>query len=218
MLSSDQKTIEIFSQLIKMNSSRIEGYSLAEKEAVCCDTIRCFFSRIVESGYKIREELNGELEKMGQVPDEGPIRNGATFWLWFDLKAADTGEQREVIFDACENAEKKILEEYKEILIRRRNELTAAREKLIRDQYGRLNEDLKKIQNLRKVFIRPAYPVKTGMESYKMHVYDQIRNKYRISLNFVSLVFPEKVKNYLMERLQGKKLTKSQKQKAPQIG
>jgi uncharacterized protein (TIGR02284 family) len=217
MLNSDQKALDIIGQLIKMNSSRIEGYSLVEKQAVCCDTIRCLFSRMVESSWKIRDELNEEIEKMGQRPDEGPIRNGNVFWLWFDLKAEDTAEQREVIFDACENAEKKIRDMYQVVLNHKKNKLTAEQKKLISKQYERLNEDLNKIQNLRKVFIKPGDHVKTGMELYKLRVKDRMRDRYSVSLNFVSVVFPERVKNYLLERFQGKKMAKQQKQKTQTV-
>lgn len=152
MESNSQESIEILNRLIEINNKRIVGYDHALKE-INESTIKCLFSRLVETSKLCKEELSSEVKKLGGTPKEETAATGNLYKAWMDVKDAVATKNRRAIFNCCEFWEDVAGRVYEHAL-HKYEHVDPEHKHLIIKQYTRIKADKDKIKNLRKAFIK----------------------------------------------------------------
>lgn len=115
MDSTNEKVIGKLNELIEINNDRIEGYERASKETVEADLKDLFWTMAAHSR-GMKNELVGEVLRLGGEPTQSTRDSGKIFRVWMDIKAALTGKDRKAIITSCEFGEDAFLEAYDEVL------------------------------------------------------------------------------------------------------
>ena len=110
-----QKSTEVLNSLITINNDRIKGYETAIEETKDAD-LKSLFSQFIQTSKTAKKELEDELVKQGEQPEEGTRFDGKIYRVWMDFKAAVTGKDRKGILSSCEYGEDVALNSYKEAL------------------------------------------------------------------------------------------------------
>ncbi|HET9054690.1 MAG TPA: PA2169 family four-helix-bundle protein, partial [Cyclobacteriaceae bacterium] len=107
------KTIEVLNDLIKINTDRADGYTLALRESKDADLKIMFRNMVTESKKNITDlsriilNLDGD-PKFGENTVAGKI-----YHVWMELKTSFTGKDRQSILNACEFGEDAAAKAYK---------------------------------------------------------------------------------------------------------
>ena len=109
------KSGEVLNSLITINNDRIKGYETALVETKDAD-LKSFFTQFIQTSENAKSELEAELVKLGEKPDDGTRLEGKIYRIWMDFKAAVTGKDRKAILSSCEFGEDVALNAYKEAL------------------------------------------------------------------------------------------------------
>jgi uncharacterized protein (TIGR02284 family) len=111
METTDSEIITLLNDLIRINNDRIEVYERGETEIEDSELKSLFHSMSHESR-KYRNEIIGEVIKLGGMPEEGTTIKGKLFIAWMDIKAAISEKNRDAIISTCEQCEEQVLEVY----------------------------------------------------------------------------------------------------------
>ncbi|HWY10108.1 MAG TPA: PA2169 family four-helix-bundle protein [Bacteroidia bacterium] len=152
MENNTQRSIEILTGLIEINNKRIVGYDNALKE-IKESTIKCLFSRLVETSRLCKDELSTEVKKLGGVPKEETPTTSNLYKEWMDVKDAVASKNRRAIFNCCEFWEDVAGRVYEHALYKYEH-VDPGHKHLIKKQYSRIKADKDKIKNLSKVFVK----------------------------------------------------------------
>ena len=142
-----EKTIDVLNTLVQINNDRINGYETASKETEEQD-LKTFFSELTQTSQKCKEELTGEITKLGGTATEGTKTTGKFFRVWMDVKAALTGKDRKAILNSCEYGEGWATDTYEKALKDDSEHLTIEQQAMIKAQHGLLKADHDKVKSM----------------------------------------------------------------------
>ena len=137
---------EILNSLITINNDRIKGYETALEETKDAD-LKSLFSKFIQTSRAAKKELDAEVIKLGEEPENGTRLDGKIYRLWMDFKAAVTGKNRESILNSCEYGEDVALQSYKDALDE--EDLGTTYKTLIESQRARIQKDHDRVKQLR---------------------------------------------------------------------
>lgn len=107
------KTIEILNDLLKINTDRIDCYTLAIKDSKDAD-LKVIFRSMVEESKKNIGDLSRIILKQDGDPKFGENTvTGRIYHVWMELKTSFTGKDRQSILNACEFGEDAAVKAYK---------------------------------------------------------------------------------------------------------
>lgn len=105
-MDSNERSVEVLNDLVRINNDRIEGYRRAARETRSEDSdLRDIFRRMARESHRMRQELVSEVTRHGGEPSEGTLAGGKIYRTWMDVKAAFTGGDRKSILSSCEFGE-----------------------------------------------------------------------------------------------------------------
>lgn len=105
-MATNDNTVEVLNDLIRINNDRIVGYEKAANEARDIDVdLRAIFNRMSEESRQYAAELTQEVVKLGGDPATGTTNSGKIYRAWMDLKATFSGNSRQAILENCEFGE-----------------------------------------------------------------------------------------------------------------
>lgn len=105
-MNSNEKSVEVLNDLVRINNDRIEGYQRAAQETRAEDAdLRDVFRKMAQESQQLKQELVSEVARHGGEPTEGTMASGKIYRAWMDVKAAITGGDRKSILSSCEFGE-----------------------------------------------------------------------------------------------------------------
>lgn len=146
METNDSQTITLLNDLIRINNDRIEGYERAVNDTDDAQ-LKSLFHTMAQESRKIRNELLGEVIKLGGTPEEGTTVSGKIFRIWMDFKSAVAGKERKAIISSCEFGEDAALHEYNKVLDC--GKLPSQYFTMVKDQHRVLHQSHDRIKLLR---------------------------------------------------------------------
>jgi len=147
-----EKTIEVLNTLITINNDRIEGYETASKETEEQD-LKTLFAAFLKTSQKCKQELTGEVSKLGGKVAEGTMTSGKFFRVWMDVKAALTGKDRKAILNSCEYGEDTAVETYDNALRNNLEYLTTEQQTMLNAQHALIKADHDKVKSMRDALV-----------------------------------------------------------------
>lgn len=139
------KSAEVLNSLITINNDRIQGYETALDETKDAD-LKSLFSRFIQTSVSAKKELEVEVVKLGEKPDDGTRLDGKIYRLWMDFKAAVTGKDREAILNSCEYGEDVALQSYEDALDE--EHLDTTYKTLIESQRDKIQKDHDQVNSM----------------------------------------------------------------------
>ncbi len=109
--ASEVETVRLLRQLMAQLRDSEAGYRRAYGE-IRDPSLRVEFGRLVEEREDMIEGLDGCLADLGQAPDAGGTMLGAAHRLFFDLRTAISGRDREAILREIVRGESVLEESY----------------------------------------------------------------------------------------------------------
>jgi uncharacterized protein (TIGR02284 family) len=146
-----KSTLEILKDLLKMYKSHVAVYNEAAK-VIRGATLRCLFSRLAQTGKNCEEELSVEVKKHGGTFIDLNEYSNEIKAQWLNLKLAIASNNGEAIFDSCELEEQMFGKVFEDVL--RQTRVKDLDLDLLQRHYALIKEDLGRIRNLRRAFIR----------------------------------------------------------------
>jgi len=105
-MQSNEHTIEVLNDLIKINNDRIAGYERAISEAKDLDVdLKATFESMIRESENYKNELTSEVNRLGGDIEDETTTAGKIYRAWMDVKATFTGSDRQTILDSCEFGE-----------------------------------------------------------------------------------------------------------------
>jgi len=145
-METNDKTISLLNDLIKINNDRIEGYEKAAKETTETE-LKALFNDMAQESHKNKNELIAEVTGLGGSPAEGTTASGKVYRAWMDIKAALAGRDRKAILASCEFGEDAALETYRDVL--KSEEFAKKSREIVILQQNKLQQSHDKIKLLR---------------------------------------------------------------------
>ncbi len=107
------KTIEVLNDLLKINTDRADGYTLAIQESKDAD-LKIMFRNMAEESKKNISDLSRIILQLGGDPKFGEnTMAGKIYHVWMELKTSFTGKDRQSILNSCEFGEDAAVKAYK---------------------------------------------------------------------------------------------------------
>lgn len=146
------KTIEGLNTLIIINNDRIQGYNTAAKETEEFD-LKTLFAKFTETSHRCKQELVGEVTRLGGKAAESTMISGKFFRVWMDVKAALTGRDRKAILSSCEYGEDNAIDTYKKVLHDNHSDLSEKQQSMINEQLISIKADHDKVKFMRDALV-----------------------------------------------------------------
>ena len=105
---------EKLNNLLQNNLNTHEVYEKAYKNSSNTE-LHAFFKHKMEQRSKFIEELRTEILQYGQIPEENPNFSTTLKTTWLDFKNLFSKDNQESMLEACLEADKNALEDYKEL-------------------------------------------------------------------------------------------------------
>lgn len=107
------KTIEVLNDLLKINTDRADGYTLAIQESKDAD-LKIMFRNMVEESKKNIVDLSRIILQLEGDPKFGENTiAGKIYHVWMELRTSFTGKDRQSILNSCEFGEDAAVKAYK---------------------------------------------------------------------------------------------------------
>ena len=101
MATSNENTIEILNDLIRINNDRVTGYTKAIEELKDEDNdLRVVFESFEVTSRRLISELTEEILKKGGEPAHSNTAAGSIYHTWMSVKATFTGHDTQSILNA----------------------------------------------------------------------------------------------------------------------
>jgi uncharacterized protein (TIGR02284 family) len=139
------KSAEVLNNLIIINNDRIKGYETAIEETNDEDLKR-LFAEFIQNSKAAKRELEGEVIKLGEKPEDGTRTDGKIYRAWMDFKAMVTGKDRKAILSSCEYGEDVALNSYERAL--KEEHLSASYKPLIISQQAMIQADHDRVKRM----------------------------------------------------------------------
>jgi uncharacterized protein (TIGR02284 family) len=146
METNDSQTISLLNDLIRINNDRIEGYERAVNDTDD-PQLKSLFHTMAQESRKFKNELLGEVIRLGGTPEEGTTVSGKVFRIWMDFKSAIAGKERKAIIASCEFGEDAALHTYNQVLDS--GKLPAQYFTIVKDQHRSLHQSHDRIKLMR---------------------------------------------------------------------
>lgn len=106
-MQTNETTIEILNDLVKINNDRIEGYQRAIKESNDLDVdLKAVFEGMISESETYKQELMSKGRELdGKELDDDSTTSGKIYRAWMDVKATFSGNTRKAILESCEFGE-----------------------------------------------------------------------------------------------------------------
>lgn len=137
---------EVLNSLITIHNDRIKGYETALEETKDAD-LKSLFTEFIQTSRSAKKELDVEVIKLGEKPENGTRLDGKIYRVWMDFKAAVTGKDRKAILNSCEYGEDVALQSYKDALDE--EDLGTTYKTLIESQRAKIQKDHDRVKQLR---------------------------------------------------------------------
>jgi uncharacterized protein (TIGR02284 family) len=147
MLITDEKPVELLNHLIEVNSDRLEAYHQAI-HATNVPVLQTLFSRMAETSALCREELCGEVFKLGGRPEVETLASHDLFVSWMDLMKALRENNHEEVLVSCAKEENFVLGSYEKAMTEEDEHITTQHLLLFNRQHELLQADSEKVKNL----------------------------------------------------------------------
>jgi uncharacterized protein (TIGR02284 family) len=153
MLPADRTRVSVLNRQIQVNYNRIEGFKKASEQT---DTtvLKVLFSRLQVTSLECLEELSKEVYKLGGVPETSRVAHADFPKAWEEIVTSLKKNDHRAILDACYLEEFMTIKSYEYALRYYNPYLTTQHNRLFLKQKERLNEDHKKVKNLRDLLIK----------------------------------------------------------------
>lgn len=105
-MPTNESTVEVLNDLIKINNDRIAGYERAISEAKDLDVdLKATFEGMIRESQQYKDELVTKVSACGGDVKQGTTTSGKIYRAWMDVKATFTGSDRKAILSSCEFGE-----------------------------------------------------------------------------------------------------------------
>lgn len=105
-MPTNERTVEVLNDLIKINNDRIAGYERAISEAKDLDVdLKATFEGMIRESRQYKDELVSKVAACGGDIKQGTTASGKIYRAWMDVKATFTGSDRKAILSSCEFGE-----------------------------------------------------------------------------------------------------------------
>jgi uncharacterized protein (TIGR02284 family) len=153
MLAADQTRVSVLNRQIQVNNNRIEGFKKAS-EQTDITVLKILFSRLQITSVECREELSKEVYKLGGIPETKTGHHADFPKAWNEITNALEKKDHKAILDACYLEEFMTIKSYEYALRYYDPYLTTQHNRLFIKQKEQLNEDHKKVKNLREILLK----------------------------------------------------------------
>lgn len=103
---SNETTINVLNDLVKINNDRTQDYEKALKELPEDDTdLRELFISMIDESHQYKLALVEEIQVAGGEADKGTTTSGKIYRAFMDVKAVFSGHGRMAILENCEAGE-----------------------------------------------------------------------------------------------------------------
>ena len=101
-----ENQVMVLKDLIKINNDRIEGYKKAAENFKDNDIkLLTLFNQFATESQRNREVLTNQVERLGEINNEGTTMSGKIYRTWMDIKATFGGDDAKGILESCERGE-----------------------------------------------------------------------------------------------------------------
>src|SRR5690554_6994280 len=101
-----ENQVMVLKDLIKINNDRIEGYKKAAENFKDNDIkLLTLFNQFATESQRNREVLTNQVERLGEINNEGTTMSGKIYRTWMDIKATFGGDDAKGILESCERDE-----------------------------------------------------------------------------------------------------------------
>jgi uncharacterized protein (TIGR02284 family) len=105
-MPTNERTVEVLNDLIRINNDRIAGYERAISEAKDLDVdLKATFEGMIRESQQYKDELQRKVAACGGDATHGTTTSGKIYRAWMDVKATFTGRDRKAILSSCEFGE-----------------------------------------------------------------------------------------------------------------
>jgi uncharacterized protein (TIGR02284 family) len=105
-METNDLTIQVLNDLIRINNDRIAGYKRAINETKDLDIdLKSTFNNLVSDSEQYKTELSENVVALGGTVAQDSTLAGKIYRAWMDVKATFTGKDRHAILDSCEYGE-----------------------------------------------------------------------------------------------------------------
>jgi len=106
-METQEKTVEVLNDLIRINNDRIAGYQKASQNIENTEAdLRTLFHRLAEESRDYAEELSAEVVSRGGQPvSDDTTASGKIYRAWMDVKATFSGKDVHATLASCEFGE-----------------------------------------------------------------------------------------------------------------
>lgn len=147
-----EKSIELLSHLIEMNTDRIESYETASNQ-VKEEDLKNLFSQFIQTSKRCRRQLRREVVQLGGTPPNPSQTSGKFFRAWMDADALLNGSHTRLVLNACESADEVILESYHKGLRHNMKDISAEQQAMLNTQVSFIKNDHEKVKCLRDISV-----------------------------------------------------------------
>lgn len=137
---NNEKTVDVLNTLIQINNDRFEGYETAFKETEEQD-LKAQFSQFMQTSQHCKQELVGEVTRLGGEPTESTTVSGKFFRVWMDVKSSITSKNRKAILGSCDYGENVADETYQNVLNDDLEHLSFEQQNMLNAQHALLKAD-----------------------------------------------------------------------------
>ena len=141
------ESIDVLNNLIILNNDRIDGYKAAYSETYK-EELRNLFTKLEQTSFQCKTELESEVKHLGGTPDEGTMFLGKLHRGWMDIKSAIMGSDSETILSSCEYGEQTIIKAYEDALEDDDEEINLEQKSMLNHQLTLLKGDYEKIKSM----------------------------------------------------------------------
>jgi uncharacterized protein (TIGR02284 family) len=105
-METQEKTVEVLNDLIRINNDRIAGYQKASSNTEITEAdLKTLFHRMSEESRDYVEELSAEVISLGGQPASDTTTSGKIYRAWMDVKATFSGKDSHATLASCEFGE-----------------------------------------------------------------------------------------------------------------
>ena len=142
-----ENSMEVLTDLIKINNDRVEGYEKAAKETKDEDAdLRALFESMAAESRRFVRELEDHVDQWDHEDSNDTTFKGKIYRAWMDVKATFSGHDRKSILAACEFGEDAAQKAYAEAL---EDDLSPDIRKMVSNQKNDLKFSHDRIRDLR---------------------------------------------------------------------
>jgi uncharacterized protein (TIGR02284 family) len=147
--NGNKQFMEAINLLIEINQCRAEGYNCIADE-IDGPTMKHLFSRMAETSWECRQELDAELRRLGGTKDT--VSKPTMYLPWQDLKSMDINNNKKLVFTSSVYCDHVVRMAYEDAL-KKAEESRLSNKELIARHYFMIKDDMDKVANLKKAFI-----------------------------------------------------------------